>query len=157
MKNSCNQYVANLYRILGNSADKENAYFMKKYMRDLFPFFGIKSPKRKEIFRQFIKNEGLPSINDLQEVIKLLYSKQERELHYFAMELVDKYSKKLDEYGIKLFEYLIVNKSWWDTVDYIAVHSLSQYFKLHSGLISPVTGTWMESGNNWLQRSCILF
>jgi 3-methyladenine DNA glycosylase AlkD len=157
MKLSCDQYIAKLSQILANNADKENAKFMKKYMKDLFPFFGIKSPLRKEIFKQFIKNEGIPSIVELSDVVYALYNRPVRELHYFAMELVDKYSRKLDDSGIKLFEHIIVTMSWWDTVDYIAAHSLSQYFKIHPGMKRPVTKQWMDSGNIWLQRSCILF
>jgi 3-methyladenine DNA glycosylase AlkD len=157
MKHECDQYVANLSQILANNSDEENARNMKKYMKDLFPFFGIKSPQRKEIFKQFIKNEGIPSIKELNEVVRALYKKPERELHYFAMELVDKYSKKLDHNGLKLFEHIIVTLSWWDTVDYIAAHSLSNYFKIHPEMIRPVTAVWMDSGNIWLQRSCILF
>jgi 3-methyladenine DNA glycosylase AlkD len=157
MKNTCDQYVASLRRMLENNADKENAYFMQKYMKNIFPFFGIRSPERKHIFRQFIKNEGYPSIQDLDLVIKSFYNQPERELHYFAMELADKYSKRLNERGIELFQYLIVNNSWWDTVDYISVRSLSEYFKVNPGIISQVTNEWMETGNLWLQRSCILF
>ena len=157
MKAPCDQYISDLRRIMENSADKENAYFMRKYMRNLFPFFGIRSPERKQIFRQFIKNESIPSLADLEKFLKSLYAQPEREFHYFAMELLDKYSIKINEKGVELFEYLIVNNSWWDTVDFIAVNSLSKYFKLNPGLIRPVTAIWIESGNTWLQRSCVLF
>ena len=157
MKHINTQYVENLSHILASNADKENAGNMKKYMKDQFPFFGIKSPQRKVIFRQFIKNEGYPSILELKEVVQTLYDKPERELHYFAMELVDKYAKKLDVQGIKLLEHIIVKRSWWDTVDYIAVNCLGSYFRMHPEMIRPVTAVWMNSGNIWLQRSCILF
>lgn len=38
-------------------ADKENAIAMSKYMRNKFDFYGLKSPKRKEIYNDFIKSE----------------------------------------------------------------------------------------------------
>ena len=151
------QYVENLSHILASNADKENARIMKKYMKNLFPFFGIKSPQRKDIFRQFIKTESVPSISELNDVVRALYDKPERELHYFAMELVNKYAKKLDVQGIKLLEHIIVKGSWWDTVDYIAVNCLGSYFRMHPEMIRPVTAVWMNSGNIWFQRSCILF
>ena len=128
MKHSPAQYVNLLSFLLEKNSHKENSLLMQKYMKDLFPFFGIKSPERKELFRQFIKDEGLPSIEQVQEVIMLLYQKSEREFHYFAIELSNNYSSKLDKEDIKLFEYLIVNNSWWDTIDYIAVNSVGMFF-----------------------------
>ena len=39
------------------NADPENAVSMSKYMRDMFVFYGIPSPKRKELTKEFIKRE----------------------------------------------------------------------------------------------------
>ena len=38
-------------------ADKERSAAMRKYMRDLFDFYGIPTPERKEIYHDFIKSE----------------------------------------------------------------------------------------------------
>jgi len=38
------------------------------------------------------------------------------------MELVDNYNKQLDEEDIFWIEELIVTKSWWDTVNYLATN-----------------------------------
>ena len=157
MKHSPGQYVNLLSSLLEKNSQKEYSLQMQKYMKNLFPFYGIKSPERKVIFRQFIKDEGFPSIKEVKEVIKLLYQKPEREFHYFAIELANKYSGKFDKEDIKLFEYLIVNYSWWDTIDSIAVNSLGKFFRIHPEMITETTALWMESGNKWLQRSCILF
>jgi 3-methyladenine DNA glycosylase AlkD len=157
MKISVDQYVTRLSEILEANKDLEYALRMKKYMKNLFPFYGINSPFRKEIFKQFNRDEGIPRIQEVNDIVKALYKRQEREFHYFAMELANRYSKKFDDKGIKLFEYLIVNHSWWDTVDYIAANSVGNYFRVHPELKHSVTTLWMESGNIWLQRSCILF
>ena len=37
--------------------DKENALLMSKYMRNLFSFYGIPTPKRKTIYKNFLKEE----------------------------------------------------------------------------------------------------
>lgn len=37
--------------------DKENALLMSKYMRYLFSFYGIPTPKRKTIYKNFLKEE----------------------------------------------------------------------------------------------------
>lgn len=39
------------------SADQENAVNMAKYMRNLFSFYGIPTPKRKKLYRDILKEE----------------------------------------------------------------------------------------------------
>ena len=36
-------------------ANEENAQAMGKYMRNLFPFYGLKTPTRRELSRPFLK------------------------------------------------------------------------------------------------------
>ena len=46
------------------SADQENAVKMAKYMRNLFSFYGIPTPKRKKLYRERKENKdcglGIP-------------------------------------------------------------------------------------------------
>jgi 3-methyladenine DNA glycosylase AlkD len=59
--------------------------------------------------------------------------------------------------SIKLIEYCLQQKSWWDSVDGIASDWLGPYFKLFPEQIVPVTSQWNKSKNMWLQRSSIMF
>jgi 3-methyladenine DNA glycosylase AlkD len=150
-------YLATLRKLLEANADPAYAVLMKKYMRNQFEYFGIRAPQRKELFRKFIRENGLPAMEETELICKELYLMQEREFHYFAMELAARNCKKLNEPAVKLFEYMIVTKSWWDTVDYISANILGMFFRMYPGLIPEVTDKWMNSENIWLQRSCILF
>ena len=40
-----------------------------------------------------------------------------------------KYVKQLELKDINLFEFMVTNKSWWDTVDFIANKLMGEYFK----------------------------
>lgn len=62
----------------------------------------------------------MPKIKDLSEVIKLLWNLPHREYQYFALDLLDKFKNKVPAETIELHCYLIINKSWWDSVDLIA-------------------------------------
>jgi 3-methyladenine DNA glycosylase AlkD len=130
---------------------------MKKYMRNQFEFLGINSPRRKELFRTFVRENGWPETEDMEQVCRDLYLNSHREYHYYAIEMIDRNIKRFNEASVKLFEYMIVTNSWWDTVDFIAVNILGKFFKRYPGLISEVTEKWMNSGNIWLQRACLLF
>ncbi len=117
---------------------------------------GIKSPQRKELTKSFIAENGLPSKVELEKVVKGLWDLPEREFHYIAIDLVGKWAKKLEEKDLELLEYMIVNKSWWDTVDTTAKY-VGVFFKKHPELTKPTTLRWITSDNMWLQRMAIIF
>ncbi len=58
---------------------------------------------------------------------------------------------------IRLIEFMVTHKSWWDTIDYIAAWHAGKYFQNYPKEILPVTERWMKSSNFWLQRSALLF
>ncbi|MFC7370280.1 DNA alkylation repair protein [Fictibacillus iocasae] len=137
--------------------DEENAAPMEAYMRNQFPFVGMKSPVRKDVFKQFVKKHGYPEKEQLQEAVKELWRMPERELHYAALGLVDGFLKKLEEKDYELLEYMIVNKSWWDTIDHIAANHAGKLFRLYPHLLETVGMNWRQSDNFWLRRTMILY
>ena len=150
-------YLQPLQNMLTQAANPADAASMKKYMLNQFEYFGIRAPKQKEIKRVFFKTHGLPDPGELPEMVKELWNQPQREYQYFAIDLCEKLLKKTDQEIIGLIEFMVVNKSWWDTVDWLASHHTGSYFKTHPHLICGITSAWMESGNIWLQRTCILF
>ncbi len=129
----------------------------KAYMKNHFEYFGIKSPLRREISKPFLNKEYLPSKKELENIVKALWDKPERELQYFAMELFWKCKKQIEEADIELMEFMVVNRSWWDTVDMIAGRLMGEYFRKFSEQRKEYVDKWLSSGNMWLQRSAILF
>jgi len=139
------------------NANAENAFQMKAYMRNQYDFFGIKAPAQVQIRREFLQNQGLPEISLLPKLIPELWEQPEREFQHFTLALLEKYSKKADAGFIEILEWIIVTKSWWDTVDFIAANLVGTHFKRFPELIPVYTEKWMNSGNFWLQRSALLF
>lgn len=150
-------YILPLREKFETNANIEEAIPMKKYMKNKFDFFGIKSPLRKDIYKDFKNKYGLLPDENFEEIIKWCWKQNEREYQYFAMEFLSKRMKKSTLEIIDLFEFMIVEKSWWDTVDFIAAVLVGDYFKRFPGEIKRITEKWMNSGNIWLQRSCLLF
>ena len=150
-------YLGPLISKFQNNYNAENARGAEKYMRDQFKFLGIKSPGRRELSKQFYAQHGLPEIRDLDKIIKDLWSLEHREYQYFGMELCDKFKKKFRKNDIKLMEWMVTNKSWWDTVDYIAANPIGNYFRLFPECISDITGRWIKHSDFWLNRSALLF
>ena len=152
-----NSYITELEIAFQKHSNSENAFHMKKYMKNKFDFFGIKAPLRKEITRDFLHKTNLPNVSYIKDISVQLWDKPEREFQYFGMDLLTKYSKLVQSDFTYKLEYLITTKSWWDTVDFIAANLVGKHFLNHPGLIIPITKTWVESDNIWLQRTSILF
>jgi 3-methyladenine DNA glycosylase AlkD len=150
-------YCRPLVESFTRHGDREAARQMASYMKNKFPFFGIKTPLRKELFSVFLKKNGLPMLSELHTVISALWDLPEREYQYVAISLFDKFKKKYREEDILLAEKIITEKSWWDTVDGIAAWIAGDYFRKFPEKIKPVTRRWMDSENIWLQRSALLF
>ena len=93
----------------------------------------------------------------MTKITEELWAKSQREFHYFAIDLNRRYIKKIEFEDIHLFEKMIVNNSWWDTVDFIANKLIGTYFKTFPELRIPYTQKWIASNNIWLQRSALLF
>ncbi|MEW6085205.1 MAG: DNA alkylation repair protein [Chloroflexota bacterium] len=152
-----NPYAANLKSLFEKHANPSQAAPMKKYMRDQFEYLGIKTPQSKALMKEFLSKNGLPTIDGLDEVLRDLWSLPEREFQYAAMNLLDKFEKKLPENFISTLEYLIITKSWWDTVDALASHPVGTHFKRFPAVKEKVLSKWRKSKNIWLRRTAILF
>lgn len=150
-------YCENLYAAFKAHADPAKALPMQQYMRNQFAFFGLPSPLRKTVFRQFLASYGYPESDELETVVKCLWNKPERELQFVAMEMAAHKSFRHDASRINLYEWMITQKSWWDTVDFIAANLVGPWFTNYPQSIAPVTAVWMKSNNIWLQRSALLF
>lgn len=151
------EFVETLEIELRRGSDATIALEQRAYMRDKFEFYGITAIRRREIQKPFFIKSHLPEKRELHSIVKELWSKPERECQYFAQELVFKYYKQLEEKDIELFEYMIINKSWWDTVDFISNKLVGEYFKKYPEQVGKYVEKWLESNNIWLQRSALLF
>ena len=129
----------------------------KAYMRHQFQFYGLKATVRREIQKPFFIKEYLPQKSEIEHIIKTLWEKPEREYQHFAQELAFKYVKQLELKDINLFEFMVTNKSWWDTVDFIANKLMGEYFKTFPNQKEKYVTKWLKSDNMWLQRSALLF
>ena len=137
-------------------SDEKNALWQRNYMKGKFDYYGIRAPKLKEIEKPFIQKEFLPKKAELEILLKTLWQKPQREFQYVGIHLLYKFRKQIEIDDIKLFEYLITEKSWWDTVDGIAPKLVGDYFMKFPTQRDVYAEKWLNSDNIWLQRSCLI-
>jgi len=150
-------YVIPLKALFEQNADPTQAAPMKKYMRDQFEYLGIKTPKNGALQKEFYAQYGLPELSDLDEILRDLWALPQREFQYVAVGLLGRFNKQIPAKFIKTIEYLLVTKSWWDTVDSIAGGTVGTHFHRFPDVSEKYLAKWRASDNFWLRRTMILF
>ncbi|MDO9255714.1 MAG: DNA alkylation repair protein [Bacteroidales bacterium] len=150
------QYFAELQTTFEKHANPATAAGARAYMRNLSEYYGLTSPLRRKLTKEFIAKSGYPPYEQLEEMVRFAWEQPQREWQYVAMEIVEKSVKKADQSLLDLAEWMITNKSWWDSVDFIAPNIAGVLFKRYPEIKMQYIEKWMQSENLWLQRSCLL-
>lgn len=150
-------YLHQLNEAFSNQADQARAVRMKAYMRNQFDFFGVDSPTRKSIVSNVLRENGKPELPVLIGLTGLLWSQPEREMQYAAMDISNYFLKKLNPAYMQIYEKLIGQKSWWDTVDWLAPKAMGTILQRYPEHMTQYVEKWLKSGNIWYIRSAILF
>ena len=127
---------------------------MSKYMQDKFRFLGIRGATRTEIYKKYFPDARKTKTIDW-DFVESCWNKEEREFQYVVVYYLKAMQKFLKREDISRLKYLIVTKSWWDTVDLLA--------KVVGSLIIRIEGydqimlEWSKDSNIWLRRVAILY
>ena len=150
--------IIELDLLFNTKISKERGLAMSKYMKGLFPFYGIDAPNRRLLQAQWYPFLKELTQNDKKHLIKELWVKDEREFQYAAIDLLNKTTlSKINSDDDLLLEWLITNKSWWDSVDAIASNYLGKYIQKFPVEGKKLIEEWRYSDNLWLRRSCLIF
>ena len=148
--------IENYKKLLEVNKNLNDASIMKGYMKNHFNFYGVKSEERKRLFKQCLAKAS--HADETKICVRKLWKEPEREMQYAAMDLLDKSKKTLEINDLKYIEYLVVTKSWWDTVDHIATHYLGSIMsKIEKTQQWEICERWIKTENLWLQRCAILY
>ena len=133
--------------------NNENAEAMSKYMKNKFTFYGIPSPERKELYKDFIKSEKASKKIDWSFLDKC-YADDHREFQYLVYDYLLAMKKYLDFEDTEKIRIFIVTKSWWDTTDFLC--KVIGEIGLKDQKIRELMLKWSESDNIWIKRTAIL-
>lgn len=157
MNRNLGPYTQALQSLLAAHADPAAAEPMRRYMRDLFPYLGIKTPRLRALLKEHISALGVPGLADLEGLVRELWGLPEREFQYIAISLIARLERQLPADFAATLEYLLVTKSWWDTVDGLAAGPVGTHFKRYPEVRESCLSRWRGSGNIWLRRTTLLF
>ena len=147
----------NLSKLISDLEENRNellAESMSKYMQDKFRFLGVRGATRTEIYKKYFPDARKTKTIDW-DFVENCWNKEEREFQYAVVYYLKAMQKFLKREDISRLKYLIVTKSWWDTVDLLA--------KVVGSLIIRIKGydqimlEWSKDSNIWLRRVAILY
>lgn len=146
-----------LIKLFEENRDIEKAISMQSYLKDHFPFLGIKAPERRALLKEYFNETGLLKQEFNPDFVEALWDLEEREYQAAALDYIGKFTRKLDKSHLSLVEKLITTKSWWDTVDMLAAHPAGAIAAKNPEVIPEKIEGWATSENMWLRRAAILF
>ncbi|KRL41577.1 DNA alkylation repair protein [Lacticaseibacillus manihotivorans] len=134
--------------------DPQNAQAMSAYMRNQFPFIGLKSPQRKTQEKPLLQQAKAWDQSQLLDAFAELYAKPEREYQYAALALARKYATRFNFDGIQTLARYVTVKSWWDTVDNLRP-IFWIYLQHHYEDMPKVWALFFGQDDFWLRRVAI--
>jgi len=146
-------YLSKLFRSSQNPAQSEG---MEAYLKNQFPFFGVKAPERRHLQKLCLKKHPIENADQLEIILYELWEKEEREFQYCGADLAAAYFKLLTQSQLACIKNLISHKSWWDTVDSLATQTLGLGAKKYPDWKAQMTH-WAQDENLWIRRSALLY
>ncbi len=134
-----------------NKNDKQ-AEQMAKYMKNKFSFYGIKTPLRRALYKDFLKDEKQNSAIDWK-FLDQCYGDEHREFQYLAIDYLTAMRKMLCYDDVFIILKYIKLKQWWDTIDQF--DRLIGNIGLVDSRINDLMIEWSKNDDMWLRRLAI--
>ena len=148
-------FLTRLTESFAAARDPDRAPAMRAYMRDQFPFLGIAAPAQQSLVRAALKGLPAPTEDELTTIALACWERPEREYQYAACFVLRRYVKRCSAGFLPTARTLITTKSWWDTVDALAAHTVGPLVAAHPALVT-VMDEWIVDDNLWVARTALL-
>jgi len=148
------EVMASTIEALPPHADASRAGGAFAYMKGVAPFLGVSAPQRRKALRGAWAHLDSPTSDELGNAAKELMWLPEREYHYAAYDLIDRYRSTADESFLQTYAAeLLTTTPWWDTVDGLVTAMVSPLMKIWHE--DALMNQWSATENRWLIRAAI--
>lgn len=145
-------YYKILKKQMESHADPLQAKKMAAYMKNHFLFYGIPSPKRKALYKDFLKEEKTKKIVDW-ELLDQCFEDEHREFQYFACDYLVALAFYIPFEELDRIKAYIQKGNWWDTTD--ALDQVIGKIGLRDTRIKQAMILWSRSDELWIKRAAI--
>ena len=134
------------------AADPAAAAAMSDYMRGKFIFYGIAAPKRRALYRDFLKAEKKNGAVDYA-FLDRCWADEHREFQYVVFDYLTALENFLTYDDIFVMEKYVRTKQWWDTIDFF--DEIIGGIGLRDGRVNGLMLDWSLDGDFWVRRIAI--
>lgn len=145
-------YYKILKKQMESHADPLKAKKMAAYMKNQFLFYGIPSPKRKALYKDFLKEEKTKKIVDWA-LLDQCFEDEHREFQYFACDYLVALAFYIPFEELDRIKAYIQKGNWWDTTD--ASDQVIGKIGLRDTRIKQAMILWSRSDELWIKRAAI--
>lgn len=131
---------------------KTKALKMSEYMRDQFPFYGLATPQRREVYRDLLKEEKKSKKVDWL-FLDQCYEDEHREFQYLVVDYLTAMQKFLTYKDVPKIKEYIKAKQWWDTID--GFDTIVGDIALVDDRINDLMLEWSKDDDFWIRRIAI--
>ncbi len=145
-----------LARRLRSAGDPGRVRGAQAYMKTADPFFGVGATTLRGVLREFYAGHAPADAAECRAQITALWALPEREAKYAAIEWARHFRAHVTLDALPLYERMIREGRWWDTVDAIATHLLGRLLLEHRREVKPLMETWIKDEDLWIRRAALL-
>mgnify|MGYP000069669918 FL=1 len=145
-------YYKILKKQMESHADPLKAKKMAAYMKNQFLFYGIPSPNRKALYKDFLKEEKIKKIVDWA-LLDQCFEDEHREFQYFACDYLVALAFYIPFEELDRIKAYIQKGNWWDTTD--ALDQVIGKIGLIDTRIKQAMILWSRSDELWIKRAAI--
>lgn len=137
----------------GNPARIQGA---QAYMKTADPFFGVGAVALRGVLRDLYSSHAPRDAAHCRSQIAELWALPEREAKYAAIEWARRFKAHITLDALPLYERMIREGRWWDTVDAIAAHLLGRLLLERRREVKPTMERWIRDEDLWIRRAALL-
>ena len=156
--------MINIIEEIRQHKNEENAEKQAAYLRHQFEFIGLKTPERRLLAKDFLKEKKADRQIDWELVFEF-WNLPEREFQYLALDYLHQMKKWVIFDDMEKIKKLTVSKSWWDTVDaldelvgHLLLTGRKQATENDSTAyeqVKTLVKEWAQAENFWIRRIAI--
>lgn len=137
---------------LKSIADADKVIGMQAYMKNQFLYIGVQTNQRREATLKSLTQHAFPAEIDW-EFVEACWTNPYREMQYVALDYLGRNVQLLLPDHLPQLKKLIIEKSWWDSVDGIVgfVGAIVQ----RNPDLKTLMVAWSLDENLWVRRTAI--
>ncbi|TNE87984.1 MAG: DNA alkylation repair protein [Deltaproteobacteria bacterium] len=147
--------VAEVRDALEARAEPANVAAMQAYLKTDMPFYGVKRPALRDVFR-LARGHRPRSAAEYATGVRALWEQPHREEKYVALAWARTHKSFIGLDALPLYLDIVRDGAWWDLVDETAVHLVGEVWLREREAVSPQADAWISDEDLWVRRIAVI-